>query len=122
MKFNGVLVKESLQDERVLEGLAVTRTEKWDVQHAAEFQPRAWTAIYFEGDAAQADAVAERLSRALKPCWYADFATEGEQGAVYVVFPNRVFKYARGDRRKRSEAVKYGEWLGIPKAQLDWGE
>jgi len=117
--FTGLLLKESLEDESVLDTLRVTKTEVWDVQNAVDWQPRRWTAITFEGDDDQADALAGRLSRALKPAWYANLTTETH---AYVVFAGKTFKYLRGDGQARADAQQYALSVGVPASQLDWGE
>ncbi len=119
MTFTGLLLKESLQDTSVLDGLRIARTETWRVENAADFQPEIWTAITVEGEADQADAVAGRLSRAMKPRWYANLTTAEHS---LVIFKDRVFKYRRGDPEKRAEAQTYARSVGIPDHQLDWGE
>ncbi len=118
-RFEGLLIEESLKDERVLDHLQITRTEVWDAQGGAAFQPSIWTAIWFEGDACRADAVAEMLSQSLHADWYCNIATERHS---FVVFGGRVFKYPRGDERGRAEAQAYGRTLGLPEKQLAWGE
>lgn len=117
--FTGLLLKESLKDESILGLIHVTTTEIWDVDNAADFQPKTWTAIYFEGDESQVAVISEKLSQSLKPRWYANVSTENDE---YVVFPNKVFTYTKGDKQKITEAVKYGQLLGIPDHQLDWFE
>ena len=118
-KFRGLLIREGLQDESVLSALQITRTEVWDVKNAAPFQPSTWTASSFEGDAGQADAMAEALSQALKADWYCNMATEEH---IYVIFGGKAFKYRRGDAQGRAEAQAYGRAVGVPESQLDWGE
>jgi hypothetical protein len=41
---------------------------------------------------------------------------------VYVIFPDKVFKYRKGDKVQRSAAREYGRSLHIPDSQLDWEE
>jgi hypothetical protein len=117
MKFVGLLLKESLQDESILDLIRVTKTETWHVE--GDVDSEIWTALSFEGDAGQADAVAEKMSLALKPRWYINFSTEDE---VYVIFQGRVFKYTKSDQKARAEVVAYGQGQGIPDDQLDWWE
>ncbi len=119
MRFIGLLLKESLQDERVLTMVRIVKIESWPIQEPADFQPPVWTAVFFEGDTSQVDAFAQALSSALKPRWYADFSTETDR---YIVFPGRIFTYPKGDAARRAEAQQYGLSLGIPERQLDWGE
>lgn len=117
--FTGLLLKESLQDERVLDLVRVAKIEVWDVENAENGQPEQWTAVSFEGDGDRADEVAGALSRVIKPEWYANFSTETH---VYVLFENRVFRYAKGDKQAREEAQAYALSVGIPESQVDWGE
>lgn len=116
----GLLLLESLIDTSVLDLLRVTRTETWQAQNAAPYQPSVWTAISFKADDDQADFLAEKLSQALKSQgWYVNASTEDW---LYVIFPGRVFKYAGGDAVQRALAQEYARSLNVPESQLDWGE
>ena len=120
MKYTGLLLKEGLQDETVLQRLVVTNTEIWDAENAEGDQPKQWTAIYFEVDEEKVDEIAKLLSKTLKPKgWYLNILGKD---IVFVVLPNKVFKYKKGDTAKRIEAVEYGRMVGIPESQLDWQE
>ena len=117
---DGLILKESLEETSVLDSLRVTRTETWQVSNAAAYQPNTWTALSFEADERQAGALAAELSRSLKPLgWYINASTATD---VYVIFPNKVFKYRKGDRARREEVKRYGLTVGIPESQLDWSE
>lgn len=116
----GLLLQEGLADISVLEHLHITKTESWQVSNAATYQPNTWTALSFEVEDSQADLIAEKLSQALKlRGWYINASTATH---VYVLFPNRVFKYLKGDDHQRDEAKQYGISRGIPAIQLDWNE
>jgi hypothetical protein len=117
--FKGLLLRESLKDEGILDLVEVTKTEVWDVQNAEGGQPERWTAISFEGESDRADEAAEAMGWAIKPEWYANFSTEAH---VYVVFENRVFAYPKGDTEARAEVEAYALSVGIPESQVDWGE
>ncbi len=84
-------------------------------------QPRVWTLVDFEAPEDCADELARALADALEPSngWYADF-TVGDDHVV--VFAKKVFRYRKGDRTARDEAVTYGLAAGTPRHQLDWGE
>jgi hypothetical protein len=104
----------------LLDTLSITRTERWNVDQPVDSQPKVWTAIHFGGDESQADLVTERVSRSLKPRgWYASISTRYD---ILVILPNKVFRYTRGDRLRKTVAMKYGRSLGIPDEQLDWEE
>ncbi len=116
----GLLLKESLQDESVLNLVHITKTESWNAANAAPNQPKTWTAISFEADEDLADEIAAAFSRALQPeGWYLNYAFANK---VYVIFPKKVFKYLRGNQRARQQAIRFGRTLNIPNSQLDWGE
>ncbi len=116
----GLLLKESLQDESVLDLVRVTNAETWNVTNAAPSQPQAWTAVRFEAEGLRADEIAAAFSHALKPeGWYLNFSFDDK---VYVIFPRKVFKYMRGNRRARQQAIHFGQALNIPESQLDWAE
>ena len=118
--WTGILLKESLKDTNVLAHLQVTQTEIWQVKNATGSQPSTWTALTFEADDQQAEMLADGLSQFLHPeGWYINASTASE---VYVIFPNKVFKYLKGDSAKREEAKEHGRTLGIPESQLDWRE
>ena len=116
----GVIIKESLQDTKVLERLSVIGTEVEDIKNPAPDQPNVWNLVYFQVPEVEAGELAEQFSRSLKPgTWYIDFKSEQE---IYVVFAGKVFHYQRGDAERRKEAQTYGRLLGIPEKQLDWEE
>ena len=117
--FEGLLLRESLKDEGVLDSVRVTKSEVWDVDNAEGEQPERWTAIWFEGESERADEVAQALSRAIKPAWYANFSTATH---VYVVFEDRVFKYLKGAAPARAEVRSYAVSVGVPESQTDWEE
>jgi len=116
----GLVLKESLIDLGVLDRLRVTKTETWNVPNASIDQPSVWTAISFEVDEAQADAVIEELSHVLKsPGWYIDARLDDE---VIVIFPDRIFRYWRGDPAGKAGAQAHARAIGIPPSQIDWGD
>jgi hypothetical protein len=117
---NGLLLKESLADTNVLGFLHVTKEETWQVNNAAPYQPNVWTAFSFETEEKQSDAIADKLSKALKAQgWYINASTETH---VYVIFPGKIFKYPKGDIIAQGGAARYALSVGVPADQLDWDE
>jgi hypothetical protein len=119
MSFCGLLLLESLEDDSVLRTLRIVQRETWHPANLADFQPEIWTALTITGNASAADEVAERLSHAIKPRWYADLSTDDY---TYIVFSGRVFKYRKDDQQARAEAQAHAVSVGVPPHQLDWGE
>jgi hypothetical protein len=99
--------------------LVITRIARQAVDGAGSNQPPAWAIVEFQADDDTADDLAAALAGALDgPGWWADFRSERE---TFVVFPQRVFRYPRGDSHGRAEAQRYGrEVAGVPEHQLDW--
>jgi hypothetical protein len=120
---HGTLIAESIKPGRSLEGIPLTLTKiTRDVAtNASADQPSIWTGIDFEtavGPERLADALAAVLDD--KPSvWYCNFI-DGDD--VFIVYPNRVFRYRRGDASGRRVAQDYGRTLGVPSSQLDWTE
>jgi hypothetical protein len=121
MLATGTLISESLRVGSVIEGVALTvrKISRADVGDVDSGQPLTWTFMEFEADVDDAERLAEALSGALETAggWYCDFRTEEE---TFVVFADRVFRYARGDDQGRAKAEEHARSVGVPDAQLDW--
>jgi hypothetical protein len=89
-------------------------------QQKAAGMPSRWTLIEFEIDERDAPALASALADVIEDAgWYVDFHSPEE---TFVVFAGCVFRYRRGDERRRAEAEAYAHARGVPQAQLDWPE
>ena len=109
-----------MKERSVLDVIRGIKAERWEVENSAGSRPRIWTAIRFEGDASNADMIAERLSRSLSPHRWCGRISTGKR--VYVVFPDKVYKYRPGDVQSRKAAQEHARSLGIPERQLDWDD
>lgn len=114
--FRGLLIKESLEDERLLDLVQVQKVELW----ATDNRPKYWTAITF---ASSAPDFPEKLSRALRGAgsvtWYVDFDREGIK---YIVLRGHVLTYPIGDAQAKKQVMETCLALGVPVHQLDWEE
>lgn len=116
----GTLIAESLRAGTTLDGLNLTvrKISRYQVRGATPDQPGIWCALDFEADDADAEDLAQVFAGVLdQPGWYANFQSETES---FIVYPDRIFRYPRGDRAGRAEAQAHGRQLGIPDPQLDW--
>ncbi|WP_153411230.1 hypothetical protein [Nocardia macrotermitis] len=116
----GVLIAESLRVGSTLPSLGITLgtiTRLVPAQPAAG-QPPAWTLIEFGVDVTHAHTFADELAGALDiGPWYVEFHTHTE---TFIVFRNRIFRFARDDEHGHTIAADHGRNLGIPDHQLDW--
>jgi pimeloyl-ACP methyl ester carboxylesterase len=118
----GILVGESVRTGAALEGLELRlyRVAGVEVIDPAPGQPPRWTLLEFGAEEQRAPDLAAALARCLESGpWYASF-TAGDE--VFVVFADRIFRYARGDRSGRARAAQYARTVGVPEKQLDWTE
>jgi hypothetical protein len=120
MPFTGNLLAESLRKEEALDAVPITVRKIWraDDGDPAAGQPLTWTFLEFEVPDNRAEEFANALAGALEPGpWYCDFRSDTE---TFVVFADRVFRYARGDRSAREDAEAHARSVGVPEAQIDW--
>lgn len=114
--YKGLLIKESLSDETILDLVEITNVELWATEHT----PKYWTAISFVSHCMQ---FPERLSNALREDarmkWYVDFSTEQTK---YIVLKNLVLQYEIGNRAEKEGVIKTCMERGVPVEQLDWSE
>ncbi|TCO48495.1 hypothetical protein EV646_104317 [Kribbella antiqua] len=118
--YDGAVILESLRVGTELGEipLVVRKLSRYAMSTASADQPKVWSVLEFGVDDSRAEDLAKTLSEALDaPGWYADFHNDDE---IFVVFPGRVFRYARGDSGARAEAQEFGRTLKIPEPQLDW--
>ena len=119
----GVLIAESLRSGGVLPDvpLRVTRLRRGAATSATSAQPPEWTLMEFETAEPHAERLAEALAGCLNPTggWYANFNTPAE---AFVVFADRVFRYAHGDPAGRARAQEHARSVGVPDPQLDWDD
>ncbi|WP_328938367.1 hypothetical protein OG288_25225 [Streptomyces tauricus] len=119
----GVLIAESLRIGAEVTGipLRITKLVRVEMATTGRDQPRYWTVLDFAAEEGEAPRLADELASCLAPTggWYADFHTPVE---TYVVFADKVFRYPRGQAEGRRAAQGYGRSVGVPEAQLDWGE
>jgi hypothetical protein len=124
---SGTIIGESIRFGAALDGIPLTvrrirrgGPERLSPQQDAAGMPARWTLIEFEIDDREAPALASALADVLDDSgWYVDFHSPDE---TFVVFAARVFRYSRGDERRRAEAEAYALGRGVPRAQLDWPE
>ena len=110
---HGVLIKESITDEAILDCLTVVRTELWKTQDV----PKYWTAIYFE----TADmAFPKKLSAVLAKGWYCDL--KYKDALKIIVLRKKVLQYTIGNAAERAHVIAECKKVGVAEDQMDWTE
>ncbi len=119
-KYQGVIIEESLKDSHLLDNLTITGTkiEAVTPNHNTPHLKQ-WTVHSVEVDHNELDSVTKTISHNLQPAWYVHFY---DSDNLVVVFADKVFAFAKKDKKGRAEVEEYGISLGIPAHQMDLAE
>ena len=113
MKFSGVIIKETLTDEFLLDLLTIDKVEIWKTPNAIKY----WTMIWFSSEVPD---FPEQLSRVIIPGgWFADMKANNVK---YIVFKDAVLKYTIGNAAEKEAILNECRARGIPNEQLSWDE
>ena len=116
--YEGTLVKESVEDDSILDLMNVHKIELWNTGG----KPKYWTVLSFSS--AQPD-FPEQISKVMIADedrggnWFVDFKAGNEK---YVVFRNKVLRYRIGDKEEKAAICAECRKLGISEAEMNWGE
>lgn len=113
-QYEGIIIKESLADEAVLESINVVKVELWKTESI----PKYWTALYFNSSDYR---LPELVSHSIKSeeNWFADFKNGNTK---YVVFKDKILKYTIGNPIEKETVLQECRKFGIPDNQLNWQE
>ena len=120
MVYQGVIIKESLENKNVLRNVKIVKTkvEKVTDKHKTPWIKK-WTLHNVEISEEYAEKIVEEISKSLdsKHNWYADFK-DGK--THFIIFRNKIFKIKRTSKEQYDKAKEYGISLGIPEYQVDF--
>lgn len=116
--YEGVLIKESVTDDSILDLLHVHKIELWNTGG----KPKYWTVLYFTSN--QRD-FPERVSRVMKAepseggNWFVDFKAGNVK---YIVFRDQILHYQIGSRAEKEKVCARCRELGISDEAMNWQE
>lgn len=116
--YEGLLIKESIENEEILEYLNVNKIELWKT----EYFPRYWTAITFSSNVID---LPEKFSKVLindenkGSNWFVDFK---KNNIKYIVFRGLILKYTIENIEEKNNVIEKCSSKGIPDCQMDWSE
>lgn len=108
-KYKGIIVEESLEDNRILNDLEIIK-----VKISKENNPKDRWHLYTVRVSRED---IEKLSNAIKLKWYMHF---WKNRTVIAIFKNKKFEFNFDDKSTWSPTVEYGLSQGIPREQLDF--
>lgn len=116
--YEGILIKESVADEGLIDLLHVHKIELWNTGG----NPKYWTALFFTSgrkDFPEQAAKAMKSSLDQEENWFVDFKGGKEK---YIVFKNKILKYTIGNQAEKEEACEECRKMGILDQEMNWPE
>lgn len=116
--YEGILIKESITDDTVIDFLNVHKIELWN----AGGKPKYWTVLFFTSDKAD---FPERISKVMASDpengqnWFVDFKAGNEK---YIVFKDKILKYKIGNQTEKEYVCSECRKMGISEEQMNWPE
>lgn len=110
--YNGVIIKESLSDEIILDLVEVEKTELWKTNYT----PKYWTAVSFISEVKN---FPEQLSKVLTGNWFVDMKVDTTK---IIVFKDKILKYEIGNIEEKAWVCDECRKMGIPDNQMNWEE
>lgn len=107
--YEGLLIKESISDENILDLLNVNKIELWKTEN----YPKYWTAIYFTSPDIDLPNKFSKVMISDKNFggnWYVDFK---HNNTKYIVFKDKILKYEIGNTLEKEKVESECKKLGI---------
>lgn len=116
--FEGVLIKESIEDELILDYISINKVEIWKTQG----NPKYWTVLFFTSFHADFPELLSKvvISSEMKGGnWFVDMKLGNIK---YIIFRNNILKYEIGNMKEKEIVCEKCRELGIPDEQMKWDE
>ncbi len=116
--FEGILIKESINDENVIDFLNINKIELWHTRG----KPKYWTVLFFTSSKKDLPELFSKVMRSNPDNgenWFVDFKGGNKK---YVVFKDKVLKYRIGNRAEKELVCSECRKMGIPDEQMNWAE
>ena len=114
--FEGVMIKESLEDDRVIDMINVHKVELWNTGGI----PKYWTVLYFTSENKD---FPEMISKSIKHDaninWFVDFKANQIK---YIVFRDMILTYQIGNEEEKEKVCGECRKKGILDEQMNWSE
>lgn len=116
--YEGVLIKESIVDDSIIDCLNVHKIELWNTGG----KPKYWTALFFTSGIKD---FPKQISKVMLSDpdtgenWFVDFKADNEK---YIVFKDKILKYQIGNQTEKEYVCNECRKLGIANEQMNWSE
>ncbi len=116
--YEGVLIKESIENDLVLDYLSINNVEIWKTKGI----PKYWTVIYFTSKNRDFPNLISKVmisDETKGGNWFVDFKSVNIK---YIVFRDKVLKYTIGNNIEKQNVCEECRMMGIPYEQMQWSE
>ena len=113
--YEGVLIKESISDENIIDLLNVHKVELWNTGG----NPKYWTVLFFTCAKKDFPRYISETLIANGANWFVDFKCGNEK---YIVFKNKILKYQIGNQTEKDFVCNECKKMGISENQMHWSE
>lgn len=116
--YEGVLIKESVTDDTIIDLLSVHKIELWNTGG----KPKYWTVLFFTSNVKN---FPEQISRVMRSDsenggnWFVDFKSGNVK---YIVFKDKVLKYQIGNQVEKDYVCAQCRKMGISDGEMNWAE
>lgn len=116
--YEGVLIKESVTDDAIIDLLSVHKIELWNTGG----KPKYWTVLFFTSNVKN---FPEQISRVMRSDpenggnWFVDFKSGNVK---YIVFKDKVLKYQIGNQVEKDYVCAQCRKMGISDGEMNWAE
>lgn len=116
--YEGVLIKESVSDDSIIDMMHVHKIELWNTGG----KPKYWTVLFFTSDKPD---FPEQIAKVMIADpdnggnWFVDFKAGNEK---YIVFKDKVLKYQIGNQDEKEKVCEECRKLGITDKEMNWSE
>ena len=113
VSYHGVIIKETLSNESLLDFLTIEKVEIWKTDNAIRY----WTMVWFSTDVPDFPEILSKML--IGGGWFADMKAENVK---YIIFKDAVLKYTIGNAVEKDGVLNVCRLRGIPEHQLNWDE
>lgn len=116
--YEGVLIKESITDDAIIDLLNVHKIELWNTGG----KPKYWTVLFFTSDRKD---FPEQVSKVMGNDpdnggnWFVDFKAGNVK---YIVFKDKILKYQIGNQSEKDYVCAECRKMGISDGAMNWSE
>lgn len=116
--YEGILIKESVMDDSIIDLLNVHKIELWNTGG----KPKYWTVLFFTSNKRD---FPEQIAKVMVSDpksggnWFVDFKAGNEK---YIVFKDKILKYKIGNQAEKEAVCVQCRKMGITDGEMKWSE